>query len=183
MFWGLFLGIALIAIFMLKIITASILVPFLVVYIVIQCFMGSPDAQSLYFGSYKGDFARCSIILGNATINLHSNTVNQQGAPIEYKTIMGASTIDLTELDMQTLRAAKQALIVQCDNTLGFTHLKVAKEVPIYITAKAFLGSVELPGPTTVVLGSHTYRSHPQEHPLLVIYSTTILGKTIIERI
>ena len=127
MFWGLALGIIFLVILVIKIITASILFPFLLVYIIIQCFMGSPDSKSLYFGSYKGDYAQCSVLCGHAKIKLHNKTIAQQGSPLEYKTIMGSSTIDLTELDAQTLRSMGQAIVIQCDNSLGYTKLKIAK--------------------------------------------------------
>ena len=183
MFWGLLLGIVLLVIVILKIVATGIIVPFLLVYIVIQCFMGSPDTAFLYLGSFTGNYARCSVLLGHATINLHNDALTQQGSPLEYRTILASSTIDLTELNTQTIRSMGQALVIQCDNSLGNTTLKVAKDMPIYIRAKGFLGFVELPDETSIVVGSHTYKSHPQEQPLLIIYSTTILGKTVIERI
>ena len=177
-----FIAIALLIILIIKIITASIMLPFLIIYIVVQCFMGSPETKPLHFGSYTGDYTHCTVLLGQAKINVLNDTLGQNSSPLEYRTIIASSTIDLTDLKVQTLNALGQALVIQCNNTLGSMVLKIAKDIPIYISAKGFLGTVELPGQTTIVIGSHIYRSHPQEQPLLIIYSTTILGKTIIER-
>lgn len=183
MFWVFIVGILLLVIFLIKIVATSIVLPFLLLYIIIQSFVGCQDQKSLYFGSYQGGYARCSVLLGSAKIIVPKETVIAQGPPLEYKTIIGSSSIDLTSLDVQTLRSMGQAIVVQCDNSLGSTQLKIAKEIPVRITAKGFLGQVELPDNTTIVIGAHTYRSHPQEQPLLIIYSTTVLGKTTIERI
>ena len=183
MFWGLIVGIIFLVVLFIKIITASILLPFLLVYIVIQCFTILPDSKSLYFGSYKEDCARCLVLFGQAKIKISNDALAKQGTPLEYKTIMGSSTIDLTKLDAQTLRSTGQAVVVQCDNSLGNIKIKLAKDMPVHITARAFLGQIELPDDTTIVIGSHTYKSHLHEQPLLIIYSTTILGTTRIEHI
>ena len=145
--------------------------------------MGSPDTKLLYFGSYKVDYAHCSVLCGHAKIKVHNETIAQQACPLEYKTILGSSTIDLTELDAQILRSLGQPLVIQCDNSLGSTKLKIAKDMPVQIIAKGFLGHVVLPDDTTIVIGSHLYKSHQNEQPLVIIYSTTILGKTTIEHI
>jgi hypothetical protein len=184
MFWGFLLLVLFMIIFLIKILVAGILLPFFILYIIIQCFfLNNPDIKSLNFGSYKGDYARCSVLLGKAKISVHNETIIKQGPLLEYKTIAGSSTIDLTQLDIQALRSIGQTIIVQSNNSFGNLKLKISKNIPVYITAKGFLGHIQLPDDTKIIIGSHTYMSHPQERPALIIYNTTILGKTTVEQI
>lgn len=184
MFWGFFLVIFFLIFLLIKILVAGILLPFLLLYIIIQFFfISSTDVHSLYFGSFKGDYARCSVVLGKAKILVHNETISKQGPLFEYKTILGSGTFDFTQLDEQALRSMSQAIIVQGNNSFGTMKLKISKTIPVHIIAKGFLSQIALPDDTTIIIGSHVYISHPNERPLLIIYSTSIFGKTIIEQI
>ena len=118
--------------------------------------------------------------MSSSHITVDDNSLAHKEAPWEYKTIMGTSRLDLSELTPQALRAAGTTCTINSDTIFGSTEILLPKNVPVRIIAKSCCAHVVTPDDCAMVFGSHTYNSHKHEQPLLLIYSSTICGKTII---
>jgi predicted membrane protein len=119
-----------------------------------------------------------SMCCSNITIN--DGGLSKQESPWEYKTIMGNSLIDLSHISSQALQTVGVPFIINVDTVLGATEVIVPKNVPTRVIAKSGCSQVVTPDDCSIIFGAHTYNSHLHEQPLLIIYSSTICGKTVI---
>lgn len=117
---------------------------------------------------------------GSSQFSIDEATLNAQKSPLDYKTVMGKSLVDLTHLSAESIRATGTQLIVNVDTVFGQTVVKLNKDIPVRIIAKGGFAKVTTPDNSSMVFGTHTYNSHINEQPLMVIYTSTIFGKTKI---
>ena len=114
----------------------------------------------------------CRDTCAGSSYNLLDDTIlKEQKSPFDYKTIMGKSVIDLTHLTAESIRATGTQLIVHVDTVFGKTILKLNKTIPVRIVPKGGFAKVTTPDHSTMVFGTHTFNSHGNEQPLMVIYN------------
>jgi len=132
-----------------------------------SCDENSSSCNSTFMGSF------------NAKVN---EDMDANKFPLEYKTTFGNSTIDLSTITAETLKNQTTPVIVTVDTSFGKTELMINKTVPTRIITKSSFGKAMLPDNTMITLGTHTYNSHPNEEPLIIINCSTNFGETVISQ-
>jgi hypothetical protein len=118
--------------------------------------------------------------MGSSHLSIDDSMIAKQDAPWDYKTIMGNSLIDLTHISPGALQVAGAPFTINIDTIFGKTDIILPKDLPTRIIAKCGCAKVTTPDDCSMVFGSHIYNSHTQEQPLLIIYSSTVFGNTVI---
>lgn len=118
--------------------------------------------------------------MGSFTFKV-SDDLESKNFPLEYKTTFGNNRIDLSTLTVEKIKSGTTPAIINVDTSFGKTELILNKSIPTRIIAKSAFGKTELPDNTVISCGCHTYDSHPQEQPLIIIYSSTHFGETNVK--
>lgn len=188
MCWGLLFGVLLIlwgfsqiteVLFNLHIPVFGIIFGLFLLYLGIQLITGFTWPKSCC--TLYSDSQEChETCMGTSHVSVDAETLNAQTSPLDYKTIMGQSIIDLTHLSPESIRATGAQLVVHVDTVFGKTILKLNKNIPVHIVAKGGFAKVTTPDNSIMVFGSHLFNSHVNEQPLIVIYTSTVFGETKI---
>jgi hypothetical protein len=118
--------------------------------------------------------------MGTSNILIEQERLNQQKSTSYYSTFMGKSFINLNDLKPEFIRATGTQLTMHIDTVMGITDILLNKQIPTRIIAKSCCSKVITPDDCTMIFGAHTFNSHVGAEPVIIIYTSTILGKTKI---
>jgi len=155
----------------------SILFGLFLVYLGIQVMTGSSFYSLQYNCQYKKEGH--DTCMGTSYIAFDDATLKNDETQLHYKTVFGTSIIDMTQLTAAAIKHREKQLIVHIDTAFGKTIVKLNKEIPVKIKAKGGFAKVVMPDDSFIAFGSHTFTSGEAE-PLLIIYTTTAFGETLI---
>jgi hypothetical protein len=181
MCWGLIFGVLLVlwgistiinVIFHLHIPVFGVVFGIFLLYLGFQFITGFPRRSCWHCWS-NNEQGAC---MGNANIQFSDETIRAEGTSLEYKTLFGKSVIDLSTLTPEGLRAGTTPVVGTIDTVFGKTDLMLNKNIPTRIIAKSAFGKASFPDKTIITFGKHTYNSHLNEQPLIIIYSSTVFG-------
>jgi len=187
--FGLFFGILLVlwgvshiiqTLFNIHIPVFGILFGIFLLYLGLQLLTGCFSYQTSWqcCSKYRGSDTCHSNCMGAAHITTDAQKLSSQEMHLEYNTIMGSSDIDLTHITKDTIPVNKLPLIVHIDTIFGKTEVKINHDTQIRIIAKSAFGHVDLPDGTEIIFGSHTYNSHQNDQPQIIIYTSTLFSAT-----
>ncbi|HML19559.1 MAG TPA: hypothetical protein PKD74_03185 [Candidatus Dependentiae bacterium] len=186
--YGLIFGIILIlwgisqltsTIFHIHIPFVSILFGLFLVYLGIQVMTGSSFCSLQYNCRYTKDAH--DTCMGTSYVSFDDSSLQNDETQLHYKTVFGTSIIDMTQLTAAAIKQKEKQLIVHIDTAFGKTILKLNKDIPVKIKAKGGFAHIVMPDNNSIAFGSHTFTSNEAE-PLLIIYTTTAFGETLITR-
>ena len=112
------------------------------------------------------------------TITFAKDTITVTKPKKSYDTIMGFSTIDLTNLILEDTGKT----VIDIHTIMGNTIILLNPEIPTEITAQATVGNVQFPHNKAINFGIRTYKTHgDQVETKLVINAQVILGNLEIQ--
>ncbi len=107
------------------------------------------------------------------TITFAKDTIAVKKPKNSYDTIMGFSTIDLTNI---CLKETGQT-VIDMHTIMGNTIVLLDPNVPTEITAQATVGNVQFPQNKAINFGIRTYKTHGDHlEPKLAINAQVVLG-------
>lgn len=175
MLWG--LSVIINIFFHIHIPVFGIIFGIFLIYIGIQILVG-PSRSRWRCWSCDEDTASCRTTFMGSFHTKVNDDVSAKGFPLEYKTVFGNSTIDLSTITLEKLKSETTPVIVNTETTFGKAVIILNKSVPTRIIAKSSFGKIMVPDTTTITFGSYTYNSHPNEQPLIIINCSTNFGDT-----
>jgi predicted membrane protein len=187
MIWGLMLGVLLILwglshiaeiIFSIHIPIFGIVFGLFLVYLGIRLITGFSHWSKNNHQDCNFSCEWRATCMGTSHISIDQTTLNQQRTPFDYSTVMGKSIIDLKSLTAEAIRAKGAPLTMHIDTVMGSTTIILNKQVPTRVIAKGGCAKVSTPDDCIMACGSHIFNSHVNEEPVIIIYTSTVMGET-----
>ena len=160
-----------------------ILAGLVLLYLGIQIITGFPKRSCTWhcWSSYSGKEQCYSSFMGDTDISLDNETIRGGKSLSQYRTVFGKTTIDLSHITIDEIKATGEPCIVNIDTVFGKTELTINRTIPTRIIAKSAFGKVSLPDETSITFGTYTYNSHHNEPALMIIQTSTVFGETEIK--
>lgn len=189
MIWGLCLGTLLIllglshitkSVIGIRIPVFSVIFGLFLLYIGIELITGTSRTTEKYKGNDKQSGKNCSSYMGTFNIAIDPTSLKTHANNLDYSIFLGKIFVTLKMLNSDAIRITGAPLIIHVNTVMAKTHIDLHKEIPTRIIARSSCAKVSTPDNCSIVLGTHTYDTHVHEEPLVIIYVSTVLGKTKI---